>query len=1844
MAPTEEEEAAALEQETTRLMQNPTIQDMLQRMINQAVANVATTPGAQGPQGPPGPAGLDARGNPGKLKPEDVGWFNPEAPGEGDIVADGKYTIYKDVFAFTERLADMCAHYGEEETRKVIYACLKGSAQRWQSNELNSLEKKAFQNMTVNEWREQLVKRFKERRPKALAELQAITYGYNEARKGETPRQFAQRVLRLAKHVGIENNDLQVLEVYNAIHGDFRLYIDEPEPGTSLGTFLDKLDSVADKWDHLTHRHRDRAPAPSSKPANLQVARPFRTRKPEHEYMPTTYQYRTPFYGTNLGYNSGQPAYQPQPRAPYTAPRPQLQIANSPDNPPFPPKVQKPQQPQYQTQHQPRPPHQNTYGRNNTSDRYPPRTDARAGNPPVKPERPGVYHGKEDEESGPTYEEPDPYEFGSSTADANNGTYLDDSFEYNDPNHDETEDFWPSANYVSQEEPVAKPYTCQVCREGFVSNNQLHKHLGHRGLKKRDVRSSCPGRSLMHAISKTEEKGLARTAPVTSEAYANTPGSGEEEEIVVESTSDSTKDVGTGDAFRKHRYARINIKLTPKSELVNVCADSGCGVTLIDKTLVDRFLPDTHIRTMARPVQVSGIGSDKHETDSYIINPLYLPGKDQDGRKVMAKTALRELHIVNGLRAGMLIGNDIMNPECIDLLMSKQVVLIGSCKIEAPMETYARGPSIRRTVHAKKGTTISPRTRATVQVNHLDLLERDYFFEPSETKLSIFAAVVDQNLKHILVENNTDNPMRVHRNMKLGEVIEQQWDGCYHITTGQKDVAELATRRPREEHQESWIKRVFKKAVAASPVAFLATTTAPAASQSTGGIDTTPGLNSSSTPVIPNVPPVHPSVKPAVEVDITAHDTVLPNGVTTYGNIPELAQVVDEFPTIWQEEGFAEVPQNEWMRIPLRSDWENKAPKTARVYPMGEESKQVIDETSNKLHKQDRMEWTTTATPFSYPVFVVWTQRSDGSRKGRAVVDIRGLNAITQPDVYALPLQNDLISAVKGCRYITVIDCASFFYQWRVHPDDRHKLTVVTHRGQESFKVTVMGYKNSPAYVQRQIDRLLRDYKVYARAYIDDVVIYSETLEEHVKHLRAIFGLFAKFNISINSKKAFLGYPSVNLLGQKVDSLGLSTSDEKLKAISRLSFPHTLSLLETYLGMTGWLRQFVANYAALSRPLQIRKTMLLQHAPKSGRERQNYAKTTLFGKPTTAEIASFEALQQAFATPSFLFHFDNKLVLFIDLDASKQGGFGAMVYQIQGELKEPYPKRSQIRPILFLSRLLKDAETRYWPTEMELGGVVWVLSKVRHMVETAPKTIVYTDHGSALGISTQTTMTTSSTAKTNLRIVRGSEYIQRFRNLELRHKPGATHTVPDALSRLPHKDPVHDESEGVLDMLWAHAYTVTALVEMSPEMKKRMLEGYQKDPHWIRVLEVLDKNEQADEDAANLPFFRGEDKLIWRVEDSTSDKAYTPLRLCVPDNCVEEFLKIAHSGGHHGRDKCHEIISRQWYIPKLDRKLREYLRHCAECQLYQTPRHQPFGALQPILSPSTPYHTLTIDFILALPLSIKGYNCILTVTCKFTRKITLIPGKDTYTAEQWGILLLIRLQKIDWGVPKAIISDRDRKFVSELWKAMFNELGVNLMYSTAYHPQTDGSSERTNQTVEIAIRFWIATLQKPEAWPVTLSTISFSYNNTISQPLGKAPNEVALGFTVNESLDLAGVQKHTLPKDVVRVDASDAIAFAQMNNKFHYDRAHHPQFLREGDWAALRLHRGYNVPSTRATGRKYGQQFAGPFKVLGREGRLAYRLDIPAHWGIHPVFTIAQLEPRPDPATDPYNRPRPTNP
>lgn len=189
-----------------------------------------------------------------------------------------------------------------------------------------------------------------------------------------------------------------------------------------------------------------------------------------------------------------------------------------------------------------------------------------------------------------------------------------------------------------------------------------------------------------------------------------------------------------------------------------------------------------------------------------------------------------------------------------------------------------------------------------------------------------------------------------------------------------------------------------------------------------------------------------------------------------------------------------------------------------------------------------------------------------------------------------------------------------------------------------------------------------------------------------------------------------------------------------------------------------------------------------------------------------------------------------------------------------------------------------------------------------------------------------------------------------------------------------------------------------------------------------------------------------------------------------------------------------------------------------------------------------PFFIFTFNFILVLSLSTKGLNVLILVIYKFSKSVTLILGMNIQTAKKWAHTFLKRLNLIDWGLTGELITNQDPKFLSQFWMALFHKLGVSLRYSTAYHPQTDNFSERTNQTFKIAFRFFVYILENSFLWPKVLSYIQSLLNNTSSLTTSQIPSKIAYGFSPRRPLDLLVVAYK--PKLVqARIEAEDIITF-----------------------------------------------------------------------------------------------------
>ena len=533
--------------------------------------------------------------------------------------------------------------------------------------------------------------------------------------------------------------------------------------------------------------------------------------------------------------------------------------------------------------------------------------------------------------------------------------------------------------------------------------------------------------------------------------------------------------------------------------------------------------------------------------------------------------------------------------------------------------------------------------------------------------------------------------------------------------------------------------------------------------------------------------------------------------------------------------------EKNWMLITLKSNAKIEATK---IYLFEFENREFVDKEFDKLHDQERMKFSFQSTLFDWSIFVIWRiiEKFDkqSERKNRVVIDIRDLNKIIVIDFYSLLLQSDITFLMSRCYYIIVIDVADFFYQWRVNVANRFKLVVVSHRDQEQFNVTIIRFKNFSSYVQRKIDIMLRLFRSFARIYIDDIVIFSKTLLEHLKHLHAIFELLDSESVTLFSKKSFLDHSTIILLDQKIDALDLTAIVDKIAIIQWLDFSYKLFNLEIYLELTSWLREYILFYVQKGKSIQRRKIVLLRMSLfNKERVRKIYNQKTVLKFLTNEKLNSYRQLQEFFTRVEFLIHFDRSRTLYIDVDVSKRRDFEAMIYHLKIETNSKRSRRIDVESILFLSWLLNFAKTRYWSIELEMIDLVWVVKRVRHIIETIAQIVIFIDHVVNSSITRQITLFFSSIDKLNLRLVRAFTDLSQFK-LNVKYRLDKKHVISDALSRLSAVKSTSSEIMNAFDTLdlnifhsslenletnQVYAYQDILMI-MSLELKNKILNEY----------------------------------------------------------------------------------------------------------------------------------------------------------------------------------------------------------------------------------------------------------------------------------------------------------------------------------------------------------------------------------------------------------------------------------
>lgn len=603
---------------------------------------------------------------------------------------------------------------------------------------------------------------------------------------------------------------------------------------------------------------------------------------------------------------------------------------------------------------------------------------------------------------------------------------------------------------------------------------------------------------------------------------------------------------------------------------------------------------------------------------------------------------------------------------------------------------------------------------------------------------------------------------------------------------------------------------------------------------------------------------------------------------------------------------------------------------------------------------------------------------------------------------------------------------------------------------------------------------------------------------------------------------------------------------------------------------------------------------------------------------------------------------------------------------------------------MFLSRDLSGAERNYWASELEAQAMIWAVQKTRHLVEQNPTVVIFTDHDALKAISRATSFKTSSADRQNKKLVRASQFLSQYNHIHVRHVPGTSNVGADALSRLiaistPDPRAKHlmklreqmEDDEDVDTSYLFHMKTISNLGENSadpslihqqtfiyenPELIAQFHHGYEADPlfssqvtlYRSKLAELRAKQPAATRyDYQNFVYHHegnlGEPRGLLFLKDDVDNH----LRLCVPKAMVGQVFSLIHdSMNHAGLDRAMAALRSSFYVKDAWKLLKEYCAHCPQCEVNRPTRHSAWGLLNPIRTPPHIFHTVSIDFIVKLPeseiLNYK-YDSILTVTDIFSKAIILIAGREDWNARQWGEVFFRQVVK-RWGLPVAIVSDRGSIFVSKFWSTVFEASNCRLLMTTAYHAQSDGQSERTNQTIEICLRHLVNGRQ--DDWTSYLDLVEYMNNNLPSASTGKSPNEVMYGQATRTPAKVAGelsvpdAERFLKTKEVIRQEVSDSLVFAKARMAAQYDKHHEFKEFNVGDFVNIKYSRGIEsgYSPRNVNSRKLAPQRGGRYRIVRRVGKLAYELDLRGTMpGTHPIFSIAHLELAPD-GTDPYNR------
>lgn len=905
----------------------------------------------------------------------------------------------------------------------------------------------------------------------------------------------------------------------------------------------------------------------------------------------------------------------------------------------------------------------------------------------------------------------------------------------------------------------------------------------------------------------------------------------------------------------------------------------------------------------------------------------------------------------------------------------------------------------------------------------------------------------------------------------------------------------------------------------------------------------------------------------------------------------ELPGYLNQYRAVFEKEASERLPERRiWDHaIDLKPDF---VPKDCKVYPLNPEEQTELDKFIKENLSKGYIQ--PSKSPMASPFFFV---AKKDSKKLRPCQDYRALNDGTIKNSYPLPRVGDLLDKLKGKKYFTKLDLRWGYNNVRIKEGDEWKAAFKTNRG--LFEPTVMffGLCNSPATFQTMMNNILiaETDEGWLLIYMDDLLITGETLEELRENTKSVLEILEKNDLFCNLDKCTFEVEEVDYLGMVISHNKIGMEPTKVKGIRDWPTPQNVKQVRSFLGFGNFYRRFIGHFAETSRPL-IELT----------RKKAEWVWTEECQE-------AFDTLKEKFLSAPVLLMPDSKKPFIVESDASKCAT-GAVIRQ-KGDDGEWHPCG-------YISQSFDATQRNYEIYDRELLGIIRALETWRHYLMGSPfPTIILSDHKNLTYFKTA--------RKLNRRQARWSLYLSEF-DLRLVHQPGSKMIQSDALSRRPdHMIEDHDNEDVIL--LPDSLFVRRTLEELKETLKEKI-----KDDEFVsKAIESLK--------TSKIPPIKS--KLEdWEIRDGLlfyQNRCYVPPHEGVQRELTQYYHDTAPAG-HPGHLKTLELLRRNYWWPGMYIFVKNYVKGCAICQQMKVNTHPTSPGLYPIKAESNgrPFANVTCDFITDLPLS-NGFDSVMVVVDhSSTKGVTLIPCNKTVDAEKTAELFIQNVYR-RFGLPDSFLSDRGPQFAAKVFKELGRMLGVKLKMSTAYHPQTDGETERVNQELETYLRIFCAA--EPDSWANKLALAEFCHNQRIHSVTKKSPFYLMMGYEprdiplIYDKSDVMTADDRMKQLTKARDEALAAHELARQTMANRSRRGFTPFQVGDKVWLESR---NLNI---RYESRKLAPKREGPFAIKKVLGPVTYMLDLPQHWKIHPVFHASLLSPYSEnPAHGPnYIRPPP---